>query len=486
MAVLRTLACLGIVGAASFTGLAAPQVPAAASIAAVALADPAKPTETQDVLILRDGTVRNGEIVSETETTVLFKGVVGGIEFTAPYSKSDILEIKRGIAKTVAAAAATPIADNRAAAPRLAPSEPVDAAGRTKWYFLDLKGKFGEDITQTPIRDAMKDANSNGADVIIVRIDNEWNYGDDASDFNAIFRAEQITPIFVDEMKVGWNKQPRLVFWVKRAMAGAAFLPLCAPEIYFTSDGKLGGIGNLDIGLRGVGDGTVQQKMYSARLGHFEGWAAAGGWAPGDHRDNYAAKIVRALAVRAYVLSYRYENGTPVLLERMPEGPDEYLLTDDGEGENQDTIRELARAEGNDNLTLTAKLAYDLKVSRGTADTTEDLLLLLGLDRSGFEIKGRSAQIMENWKRRVADSKRAIRTAMEEYAQFTQAQGATFDERARSRAARINRIDTILRNLNQYGESLTGRWRQENNVPDEATLVTLREQIRLEGMRDRR
>ncbi|MFX8523840.1 hypothetical protein ABTM10_20375, partial [Acinetobacter baumannii] len=68
----------------------------------------------------------------------------------------------------------------------------------------------------------------------------------------------------------------RVVFWIKRAMVGAAFLPFVSKEIYFLPEGRMGGIGTLqDFDL---GDKRVNEKQISLRLGHAEGIAIQGGY----------------------------------------------------------------------------------------------------------------------------------------------------------------------------------------------------------------
>src|SRR5690348_5872653 len=62
----------------------------------------------QALLILPNGNIQYGTVISETATSVKFKGSTAGIEFTTDYPKGDILEIKRASkAGETAPAAAT-------------------------------------------------------------------------------------------------------------------------------------------------------------------------------------------------------------------------------------------------------------------------------------------------------------------------------------------------------------------------------------------
>jgi len=441
----------------------------------------------QDLLIFRNGNIMYGKIVTETPTTVRFKGSVSGIEFETDYPKTDILEIKKAATSGDAASGADPKGavpvTIEPAKPAAAPSD--GAIGTQQVYWLDLTGKFGEDISEKPIRDAMKDAKKNKADVIVLTLDADWSSNpitkekrpDDTAQFDALFRAERIMPIFVTEMPAEWDEMPRIVFWVKDAMAGAAFMPLVSKEIYFASDGRVGGMGNLSQIFGSMGDDVVREKQRSLRLGHAEGWAITGGYDP---------RLIRAMARSEYVLSVKYEGGKAVLLERMPEGPDEDLLTDDGIDANEDTDRQKAAGDGNDVLTLNAATAKALGVSQGTVDTQKELLSALGLERTGVLINGQAKQIMKGWSQGLDNAKRQIRKAIEEYTEVRVEAPGDYRARSKARSTRIRKLEDIKTLLRLWGEGISGQWLQEYGVPDLATINTIQESIRIEQLKDKR
>lgn len=445
----------------------------------------------QDTLILANGTVLTGKIVSETASTLTLESSRGGISSTTQFQKSEILEIKRA-AKSDApkAPAGTPaarplgIVESPATRPA-APAPQEDPRSDTpKVYLVPLEGTFGEQITQTPMREAMRDAQRQGADVIIFRLNNRWSdelglqrLPDDTANFDEIFRAEDITPVLSDELLTEWQTPPRVVIWVDQAMAGAALLPLVVPEIYFTSNGRMGGLGNLQFLFESTGDATVRQKQYSLRLAHAEGWANKGG---------YPVELVRAMASFDYVLSYRLEGGRPVFFNRMPEGPGEILLTDDG-AENTpraDTNSQRVRGEGNDFLTLNARLARDLSVSRGTADSLDDLLLQMGLSRSATVIKDRGERIMQRWSTNLDNAKDQIVRLLEEYNEI-QVEGETPADRNADRSRQLRKINEIEAVLSRFEEAITQRWLAENQVPAVDERRAIKERIRIAMMQDR-
>jgi len=490
--VLATAAMLALAGWLGASNVAAAQQPEAAKSA-----PKADDKATQDVLIFRNGNVLYGKVVSETTLSVHFKGLIAGIEAETDYPKSDLLEIKRATAVKAdasasaatgpATGAATPV---KVTKPEATKPEAEDTSGKKKYYWLDLKGNFGEDISQTPIRKAMQDARTNNVNIIIINLDSaliDARDGEEKAefegDFDKLFRAERIMPIFVNEMPVDWggsDKMPRVVFWVKKAMGGAAFVPLVSPEIYFHPEGKMGGVGNLSYVL--TGNERVVKKQISLRLQHAVGWALVGG---------YSEMLVRAMTQREFVLSVRYNNGKPDLFEGYPSNPGEELLTDDGEGSNQDTIQMLARDEGNDVLTLNAVNAKKLEVSKGTADSKDELLSLMGLDRTGVEVKGKSEQIMKDWTRGLDSAKVQMEKLFDELREI-RVEG-NWDARNRARGSQIRKLEDIKNLLVKWGEGLSPFWMYRHGIrltgegePDLAAITAQQEAIRIAQMKDKK
>lgn len=435
--------------------------------------------EGGDTLLMRSGQIIEGEVIEETDTTVTFKVMVGSISAEQVYKKSDILKIERGEDSAPD--------EDAAAAPTAEAADPVRGAhpDAKNVYVIELKGKFGEDISQSPVRDAVKDAKKHGADYIIVVMDNDWSVmggmvdlpdDPEAAEFDELFRAEDIAPVLTSEIRKEWENPPKVVFWVKQAMGGAAFLPFISDTVYMHPESRWGGVGNLSMIFGSMGDEMVRQKQYSLRMGHAEGLANLGGY---DYR------ILRAMARIEYVLSVKYEGGRPVLLEnKMPENPDEYLLTDDGEGEREDTDRQRASGEGDDVLTLTAELAKKLLISKGTASTIDDVLYQLGIARQANLIEGRSEQIMESWTRGLDNGRRELRRLWNDYGRIQV--GGDYDERQRARGRQIAILNDMLRMYMRYGEGISAQWRGQNGIPSEPFIKALIDQIKLQQLQDRR
>ncbi|HLO39483.1 MAG TPA: hypothetical protein VK176_00560 [Phycisphaerales bacterium] len=413
------------------------------------LSDDKKDDKTQDKLIMRNGTTLIGKIVSETATKVRFKGEVNGIALDTEYEKSEILQIVRGIPNPKATDSTAPAVPASAADPIKTPSPAAtpDVTGKKRVYMLDLDGRFGRDISETPIRDALKDAQKQNADIILVKLNAEWKIqgqdaGDDATSFDELFRAEKIGPVISDEIE-RWERPPQVIVWVQKAMGGAAFLPFYSKNIYFTSEGRMGGIGALTQMLDGRGDQSFRDKQYSLRLAHARGVA---------NKYGYPWQIINAMTVTEYVLSVSYVGSEVIFHERMPEGPGEELLTDDGKDDRVDTVKQIVGGDGNDNLTLNATTARNLKVSKGTADSVEELMTELGIARDWVEIKdAKAGTIMNRWSEGFQEAIRDIRTRIPQKMAEIPA-GGNFQERSKARSQRKRLLKEMQDLFRKYRE----------------------------------
>ena len=174
--------------------------------------------------------------------------------------------------------------------------------------------------------------------------------------------------------------------------------------------------------------------------------------------------VVRAMVKKSMVLSYRIENGKPVYLEG--EEPGWTLLTDDGKDERQDTDSDLVRGLGNDSLTLNADLAYKLQLSKGTADTLDDLLLQMGIedrayvmnDEDSNDLTDAAERELNDWSTGIerADQKlRRLRFDLDNV-QVREVRNDPDGSKARNaaRGQRTKLINEAIALLNKYGEVL--------------------------------
>lgn len=425
--------------------------------------------ETHDVLTFRNGRVVEGHILSETATSIEMKVVVAGISTTTTYSKTDVLAIERNVPKKVGAAPeATAKADEKKDEPKTAPRS--DAA---KVYLLEVKGIFGRDVSETPLSKAFDDAASMDPDVIVVRMDSTQDNG---SGFDGLFRAEAMTPIV--EKAIGEGR--RVVFWIKEATVGAAFLPFVSPEIYFMSDGRMGGIGTLQD--FDIGDERVNEKQISLRLGHAEGIAITGGYAP---------ELVRAMARSDYWLSFRSRGGqieykmTEPTKEDLADGW--ILLSDDGKGKNEDSMEDSVRKKGNDVLNLDEQLARTLRVSKGTADTLDDLVFALGFGSNYTSLEGKGSKILEDWADRVDEARDTLRRLREQLEEANQGGGGRGEDAREQIGKQIRLLKDMRGLLSVYSEVFdpSGQQRAQIDVELESRRQALQRLTNNERSRQR-
>lgn len=437
---------------------------ASVSMAAPEKKDAAKKDEVktdQIELIFRSGKTVKGTLVSETDTTIRVKVNIAGIIAETTYEKADILSITRNL--PVPTESKPTSQDSKADKPADESKDGVKGEviaddGREKIYMATFTGEFTRDVSRTPVKQLIDDIRSVQPDILIVKFDMSFShYGEESKDYDpAAFQydmletAREVLTYFTEGLMrdPSYTKKPRMVGWVKKAMGGAAFLPLIFPELYYTSDARHGGIGYLEHMFDGSGDYRAREKQYSLRLGRAEGLAALGGYDP---------RIVRAMSRTDYVLSYRLEGGKPVYIEGMPTGPSEFLLTDDGKGENQDTMPDFLRFKANDVLMLDAVTAQRLGISRGTADTQDQLLLAMGFTREYNLTTGNSKKIFSDWSANVGKAEQEVGRLMREYQRVEVRAPGGFKERTEARGQQKRFLLGIKGQLDRFGEAINPR-----------------------------
>lgn len=422
--------------------------------------------EATDRIILHNGRVIEGKILSETTTQVRIMVIVAGIKAPTTYPKSEILSIERDVR------AAKPSADPKPRSPSLIageraprPALRAKGTGGDRVYLITLKGDLGREITNTPLQKVFDDAVASNPDVIIVKMD----AGSLPPGFDGLWTAEALGPIIEKVIDDG----RRVVFWIERAEFGAAFLPFISPEIYFMSDGKLGGIG--DLSDFDIGDKTVNLKQISLRIGHAEGFAITGGYNP---------ILIRAMAIQDAWLAVRWRGGEPqyITWEPRPDDGDGWVvLTDDGQGNNKDEFS----FEGNDVLTLDADLAQNLLVSKGTVDSLDDLAYELKLSRDYTVVDGKAKQILSDWRDRVGRAEDELKRLRKRFDEAGASRGGQRTTRTVGSPAgrQINILKQIRALLTAYQEVFDPKGQQRSNI--DVQIEQLRESIRKSNQRRR-
>lgn len=456
----RTLWCMVAAGSAALSGAAWSQSsPSVGGAAKTPEQSASANGATKDVLTFKNGRVIEGRIVEITETEVKVEVTHAGLKAVTSFPRADILSIERGVSaegKPAEAGVKTPAAgaaekDGKKASAQASP-------GAAKVYQITLKGNFGRDVSLTPIKRALEDAMSMDPDVIVVKMDCTQ---DERFGFDGLFAAERMLPPFEEAMRGG----KRVVFWIKRATVGAAFLPLVSKEIYFMPEGRMGGIGTLQ--NFDLGDKRVNEKQISLRLGHAEGIAIQGGYDP---------ILVRAMARAGRWLAVNFRGGKPEYITSKPT-PEQVadgwiVLTDDADGENKDTDEQVVRGTANDVLNLNADMALRLNVSKGTAEDMSKLVFTLGLGSEHTLLEGKGQKILDDWAKSVKDAGDEMRRLQSRLQSFAQKQGE-------DPKTALGRRSTILRELRgllgTYEEVFDAGGEQRARIDQE--LEQIRQQI---------
>lgn len=443
--------------------------------------------QKKDLVIFRNGRQVEGVILEETETTVKMVVIVGPMRSETTYQKSEILEIKRDEFKPEAAEKTDDKSDEKKDDKKdekkdieaVDPNKLVDVngkpvpAGNVKVYILPISGVLGQDVSQTPMKTVVDEVLRMEPDILIVRFDAETTRGleqaktqlqFETAQYDLMDRAQQLDTILGDRINYGgeFKKKPRIVAWVNKAMGGAAFFPFVFKEIYFTADGQMGGLGAIESMFAGRGDEVVRQKQRSLRLGRAKGMAEKGGYDP---------RIMEAMSMADYVLSYRMVGGKAELLAEMPPSTDWFLLKDDGavNEERTDSMQDRVRAQGNDFLTLNARTAFDIGISQGTVNTTDELMIKLGEQRNYSILKNSASRVFKEWSKQVHKAENDYGKLLREFRAVTVKPPGGYKERTAYRSQRKN----ILRQL----ASVTDRYREALNPERVGDVDNLLSQI---------
>lgn len=424
--------------------------------------------EKKDLLIFRSGNKVECYILEETESSVRVVVFVGSLRSIASYEKSEILQVKRDEFKPKDDAKKDDQKQDEkkdSGAPKAAPGAIVDLKGNpipegtTKVYVAAFRGELGRDVSKTPLTEMVDDIIRIKPEIVIVRFDQSftqhgeqryYEWWHDAQQYDMLETARELDTLLSDRISTepSLTPKPRMVAWIKRALGGAAFLPFTFPEIYFSSDGFHGGLGGLDHLLDGRGDEVVRQKQYSLRLARAEGMAIKGGHDP---------RIMRAMSYSDYVLSYRTVGGKPEFIDKFPPTAEWTCIKDDGliNETRKDSGEDMIRYKGNDLLTLDAKTAFQIGLSKGTADTLDDLVAEMGLSRNYAFVKNKSDDIFKGWSTDVAKAENEAIKLLRDFRGVEVKQPGGYKERTAARTRSIN----ILRQL----DSIVKRYREALN-----------------------
>ena len=131
--------------------------------------------------------------------------------------------------------------------------------------------------------------------------------------------------------------------------------------------------------------------------------------------------------------------------------------------------------------------ARAIGVSKGTADTQDDLIFQLGLSKNSQVIDGKSKRIMEAWKRDINNATRDIKKALQDLGQGQEgAGGNSYEARTQMRGKQTRLLDDIIAKLKRFEEAFGPRWHGVNQVPPIQQFELRREEIGLQQLVDKK
>ena len=445
---------------------------------------PAAEAKTEDVLHMSDGRVLRGQIISETRSDIVFEYRDPKLNLNAKMtlSKENIALIERdqpieGAAEEKPAESA-PSGKPGSSAPRSSSTnKPAaaatpnygisrvtgDAANVPSLYVVPFKGQMGTDIRSSEYKKLVDDIRQAKPDVVVIQV-----HSGDTSDL--------MHPEGYDTPPVGskaelekyrqreWGmlefedyrelvhafrndlRDIRQVAWVHDSDGVSATIIMAWPDIYMTPTARLGAKVSVmeKSNAKKWADPDVRAKMIAAWSGMAKGFLEKGG---------YSLALAEAMLDETPVLSGKWR-GREVI----------WTLDDTGDYVVDSSDRHSAY--------FTAKTAEDFCISDGTAETLDDLALLLGF-REYRLIEGKQGEIdqyREGWRKAYDDTQVWIRDHEQHMGWASGADQLKWLGKAKSD------IEKILSAMDRY-PAVEVRWENDYGIP-KIYFITLVERLK--------
>ena len=427
--------------------------------------------KTEDIVYMVDGRVLHGQILSETPAEVIFqyidrklnlqskltlaRGDIERIDRDVPIEEPIEPEVKRSVARE----SATRKPDSWSGYGRLRSDS--DAENVPSFYMIPMKGQMGTDITASIYKELVADIREVDPDVIII-VMNSADYADTFA--TAIGEAEpgeisrpefddykEIVNVFHDDLE-----EYRQVVWVQDAVGIASTIALSWEELYMTPNARLGGM-SMVIELTGAdkwSDDDIRAKMMAAWMGSAKSLLEYGG---------YAYELADAMMWAPNKLSASFK-GREVVWTLDEYG--EFVIDNDDEH----------------TANFRANAAENLLISDGTADTLDDLALLLGF-REYRVIDAYAKEVVDGYREGWRTAFKNTVTWWKDYQQYMGWAGGEDALRYLSKAKRS--IERIIKAMDRY-PPVELRWKEERGTTKFQLEMLIEElKLRIRALRQR-
>jgi uncharacterized membrane protein YgcG len=441
------------------------------SVAAWSLTPAASAAEDAvDVIYLEDGRSFSGTIVSETDTEVVIEALVHGIVTKLTFKKANISEIQRGsgaAASTTAeeSASADPDDEWDADDPRLKTQNNADTGifglrqadrddeSATSFYVIPMKGQMGTDVNVEIYREMEDDIRAKNPDYIIIEVDCEdfpaeplkQLYGIDPDergevDFDAY---RDLMNFFQDDLR-----DFRQVVYIHDAHGISSIVVMQWADMYMAPEARLGGgVEYLNASFLRWPDEDIRGKMREATMAYIKSFLEYG---------HYPLVLADAMIRPEFVLSASWK-GRDVIWRLDPNG--QYLFDSSDKRSVQ----------------FTARTAENFCISDGTADSIEDLALLMG-EREFRMLESEAQEMFDSY---VEDWRRTFDRAWESLTDYQKYMGWSGEDPVKWLGKAKGELERVLAAMNRYDAvevRLAKRGVSRQGL--ELQIATLKEQLR--------
>lgn len=353
----------------------------AALVMAMAIGLASAPAQA-DKLHLNDGRVLEGRVEREGDGFIYFVIVVGSIEHTELFTTAQIKKLERD----------EPVKKAETEAPKPQASSATNARiipdGATRITFISLEEMVGPFMNADALRKSVELAEPEKPDIIVLVIN---------SGGGALLEVEPLSDAIHKELK----KKYRVVAWIRSAISAAAMTALNCEEIYMMRQGHIGAataFTQSDGGTKAADGAALEQiLMLGEELAR---------------RGKRNPLIVRAMQVFMLLSCDIDENG---IVTWYDNDKGKFLVNPN------DRI-----------LTLNATDAEKYGVSKGTAETKEELARLMGV-REWAEVGSRADQYQVEFRSNVKTVQARANELLAKYQLALSAAGGGGDVSIRNR-----------------------------------------------------
>lgn len=411
--------------------------------------------DTEDVVYMIDGREFHGEILSETETAIVFQWIDRklGVKTRITLERDDIAQIEQDVA--LAGDVAPAAAAGEAASPGAAAAGECNDPLLPRFYVVPMKGQMGTDIHRDLYEEVVADIKKQNPDVVVFELDSK-DFPDlmipevedprESRGFLMVEEFRDLVNMFKDELP-----SVRAVMWVKDSVGFSSLLALAFSELYMSPDARLAGLARVidQTGADRWSDPDVRAKMSAAWSAYVKSFLEYGG---------YGVELADAMMWPERTLSASFK-GREVIWS--PNELGEFVVDDNTEK----------------TVGFRAKIAEDLLISDGTVENLDDLAFLMGY-REYCDVGANGQQMVEGYVekwRKIWDQTQVW------YQDYFQHQGWAGGDETLKWLGRAKRdLEQIITAMNRY-KAVEVRWQYDMGITKlslEIEVEKMKEQIR--------